>query len=238
MQSLLRMAFPPQCISCGDLVEQDFGLCGACWRDTPFATGLVCDLCGVPLPGEDHDKPEYCDDCLRLARPWEHGRAVLMYRDNARRLVLAFKHGDRLDLARPAAQWMAAAADALLLKDSVIVPIPAHYLRFVGRRYNQAAVLAQALGQLRDHQVIPDLLRRCRRTPIQDGMSRDDRFRNLSGAIVPARSAAKRLAGRSVLLIDDVMTSGATFAAATDACHAAGASHVCVLALARVAKDD
>ena len=105
MQSLLRLAFPPQCISCGDLVEEEFGLCGGCWRETPFVTGLVCDCCGVPFPGDDTSKPVYCDDCLTLARPWRHGRAALIYRDNARRLVLALKHGDRLDLARPMAHW-------------------------------------------------------------------------------------------------------------------------------------
>jgi len=237
MQSLLRLAFPPQCISCGTLVEREFGLCGPCWRDTPFATGLVCDLCGVPLPGEDTGKPEHCDDCLTIARPWTRGRAALIYRDNARKIVLALKHGDRLDLVPPAAGWMVGVAGPLNASDRVIVPVPTHYLRYIGRRYNQAAVLAQAIGKRTGSAVLPDLLTRIRRTRVQDGMTRDDRFRNLTDAIRPGSHAAKRLQGRPVLLIDDVMTSGATLAAATDACHAAGAADVCVLVLARVAKD-
>lgn len=237
MQSLLRLAFPPQCVSCGNLVEQEFGLCGACWRDTHFIAGLVCDLCGTPLPGGDADEIAICDDCLTIARPWRHGRAALLYRDNARRLVLALKHGDRMELVRPAARWMNGVAAPCLAPDSVIVPVPVHYSRLVRRRYNQAAALGLALARLTGRTSIPDLLRRTRRTPVQDGMSREERFRNMAGAIVPAPKAAARLAGRPVLLVDDVMTSGATLAAAADAALAAGAREVCVLVLARVAKD-
>ncbi len=159
-------------------------LCGACWRDTPFATGLVCDLCGVPLPGEDTGKPEHCDDCLTIARPWQHGRAALMYRDNARKLVLALKHGDRLDLAPPAANGWSAWRDHCD-SDSVIVPVPTHYLRFFGRRYNQAAVLAHAIGKQTGSPVLPGP---ADPNPPHQGAGRnerDQRFRNLSDAIVP-----------------------------------------------------
>jgi len=237
MQSMLHMVFPPQCVSCRDLVTEDFGLCGSCWRDTPFIKGLVCDTCGVPLPGEDTGHPEHCDDCLSIARPWTRGRSALVYKQNGRSLVLALKHADRLDLAKPAAQWMLRAARPLLTDDMVIAPVPAHYFRFVQRRYNQAAELARELARLAGQPVIPDLLRRVRRTKLQDGMGREARFANLSGAIQPRKTSKDRLRGRPVLLIDDVMTSGATLAAATEACHAAGAAEVSVLTLARVAKD-
>ncbi len=237
MQSLLHMLYPPQCIGCGALVARDFGLCGPCWRDTPFITGLACDACGVPLPGETTDRDEHCDDCLTLTRPWRRGRAALLYRDTARRLVLGLKHGDRLDLVPTAAGWMAGLAGPLLQDDTVIVPVPAHYVRLLRRRYNQAALLANALGARLDRPVLPDLLRRTRATAVQDGMSREQRFANLSAAIAPAPSARRILSGRAVLLVDDVMTSGATLTAATDAAHAAGARRVDILILARVAKD-
>jgi len=237
MQNMLHMVFPPQCVSCRELVTSDFSLCGSCWRDTPFISGLVCDACGVPLPGGDEGGIEYCDDCLSIARPWDRGRAALIYKRNGRGLVLALKHGDRLDLAKPAAQWMLQAAQKLMCDDTVIAPVPAHYIRLVRRRYNQAAELSRELARLTGKPVLPDLLRRVRRTKVQDGMGRDARFANLSGAIHPRKSAKERLRGRPVLLIDDVMTSGATLAAATEACHAAGASKVSVLTLARVAKD-
>lgn len=237
MQSVLRLLYPPQCIGCGNLVEQDFALCGACWRETPFVTGLACDSCGVPLPGDASERPEHCDDCLTIARPWQRGRAALVYRDKARRLVLGLKHGDRLDLIRPAGRWLAGIAPPLMQDDTVIVPIPAHYLRLLRRRYNQAALLAVELSRQLKHPVIPDLLKRSRPTKVQDGMSRNQRFANMTGAIEPSITAERRLAGRSVLLVDDVMTSGATLAVATDACHRAGASSVNILVLARVAKD-
>lgn len=233
MQAALHLIYPPQCINCEGQVATDFGLCGPCWRETPFITGLVCDKCGAPLTGNS-DRVEYCDDCLTIARPWERGRAALIYRGTARTLTLALKHGDRMDLARPAAQWLVRAALPLLEPDMVVAPIPLHWLRLIKRRYNQAALLAAGLAQLRRLDHCPDLLQRHHATPAQSG-GRDARFANMAGAIrVHPRRAVQ---GRNVLVVDDVMTSGATFAAAAEALLAAGAAKVTVLALARVVKD-
>ncbi len=237
MQTALGLIYPPQCVMCDAIVDESFQLCGACWRATPFISGLVCDTCGTPLPGDDAGHAETCDDCLAIARPWDRGRAALLYRDGAKRLVLSLKHGDRQDLAHPAAGWMAAAAKPILEPDMLIVPIPLHWLRLLRRRYNQAALLANRLGKTLLLQVAPDALIRNKSTQVQDSMTRDDRFRNVSGAFAPHPKRGALLKGRSVLLVDDVMTSGATFAAATETCHAAGASRVSVLSLARVAKD-
>jgi predicted amidophosphoribosyltransferase len=238
LQSALRLIYPPRCTICGTQVDSDFGLCGPCWRNTPFVAGLCCDLCGVPLPGDAQGGPVQCDDCMTIARPWSAGRAALLYRDNGRKLVLALKHGDRHDVVRPAALWMARAARPLLRADTLVAPIPLHWLRLVGRRYNQAALLARAVAQTLGAQHCPDLLVRPKATRALGGMGRDARFAALQGAIrVPVRRRAL-IAGRSVLLVDDVMTSGATFAAAADACLAAGAREVCILALARAAKDN
>ncbi len=237
MQTALNLIFPPQCLMCDALVGAPFHLCGPCWRATPFLSGLVCNQCGAPLPGQDEGHAEICDDCLTIARPWQRGRAALHYRDGAKRLVLALKHGDRQDLARPAAQWMARAAGPIAQPGMLIVPVPAHRLRLLRRRYNQAALLANRLGALLSLQVSPDALIRTRRTKVQDGMTREDRFRNLAGAFAAHPRRAGLLRGRNVLLVDDVMTSGATLAAAAEACHAAGACAVSVLSLARVAKD-
>jgi len=237
LQAALHLIYPPQCLTCDARVTTDFGLCGACWRETPFIAGLVCDHCGVPLPGEDSGKPEYCDDCLTLARPWSQGRAALLYKDNARRIVLALKHGDRLDLARPASQWLHRAAVPMLQPGMIVAPIPLHWLRLIKRRYNQSALLSAAVAKLAGLDHCPDLLIRRRHTGSQEGRSRDARFANMLDALALHPRRTNRVEGRHVLLVDDVMTSGATFAAAAEACLAGGAKRISVLALARVAKD-
>lgn len=236
MQAALHLVYPPQCLSCGGLVDSDFALCPDCWRDTPFITGLVCDTCGTPLPGEDTG-PVHCDDCLTLARPWAQGRAALLYRDRGRDLTLSLKHGDRTDLAPPAARWLHRAAQPILRPGMIVAPVPLHWFRLFRRRYNQSALLSAGLARLADLPHIPDLLIRSRRTPTQDGRDRDARFRNVTGAIRAHPRHAQHLRDADILLIDDVMTSGATLAAATEACLAAGARRVSVLVLARVAKD-
>jgi predicted amidophosphoribosyltransferase len=238
MQSVLRLLYPPQCVMCEARLDQDFALCAACWRDTPFVAGLACDLCGTPLPGTDPGQPAHCDDCMVLARPWKLGRAAMGYRDNGRKIVLALKHGDRTDLARPGAAWLKVAGRDLLGPGVAIAPVPVHWTRLARRRYNQAALLARELAGLTGLDWLPDALIRSKRTAMLDGLTRDERFAALVAAIRPHPSRGHRLRDRRVVLIDDVMTSGATLAAATEACHAGGATEVSVLVLARVAKDD
>ncbi len=237
LQSVIRALYPPQCVACGALADSDFALCGKCWRDTHFISGLVCNHCGIPLPGEDRGSDELCDDCLHIARPWAAGRAALLYRDTGRRLVLALKHGDRTDLARPAGAWMARAAAPLLRAGMLVVPVPLHPWRLFRRRYNQAALLSGRLARECGLEHLPDALLRTRRTRPLEGHSRAARFAALDGAIRAHPRHAARIAGRQVLLVDDVMTSGATLAAATGALVAAGAGEVFVQVLARVGKD-
>jgi predicted amidophosphoribosyltransferase len=236
-QTALRLVYPPRCVGCGAMVESDFGLCGPCWRDTPFITGLTCDLCGVPLPGEETGEAVHCDACSTTARPWGHGRAAMLYDDNGRKLVLALKHGDRHEVARPAALWLTRAARDVIRPDTLITPVPLHWGRFLQRRFNQSAVLAEAMARHAGLAYCPDLLRRHRATDTLKGKNHDARFHALQGAISPNPARATRAEGKPVLIVDDVMTSGATFAAATEAAYAAGATDVCVLALARVARD-
>lgn len=236
LQTAVQLIYPPRCLCCGGFVESDFGLCGECWRETPFINGLACDGCGTPLPGTS-DQAEHCDDCLTIARPWAQGRAALVYKGTARRMVLALKHGDRHDVIAPAARWMAHAVRPILTPDTLLVPIPLHLRRLVSRRYNQSVLLARGLAQSEGLDWIADALVRKTHTPKLDGKTRDQRFALLEGIIQPHPVRGAALRDRDVLIVDDVMTTGATFATATEACYAAGARRVSVAALARVAKD-
>jgi ComF family protein len=170
-------------------------------------------------------------------RPWAKGRAALLYKDNARRLVLALKHGDRQEIAEPAALWMSKVIEDVPLENIIVAPIPLHWMRLLKRRYNQSALLAQALARHTGLPVCPDLLQRQRRTQSMDGLTKEVRFTSVKGAIRAHPRRRHRLVGRPVLLVDDVMTSGATLSSATDACLAAGSGPVYVVTLARVAKD-
>ena len=235
MQRAVRLIYPDRCLACGGLVEGAEGLCGSCWADTPFINGPVCNTCGVPVVGGAEETDAICDDCLTIPRPWTSGRAAMLYEGRGRRIVLASKHGDRSDIAGPAAHWMVRVAEPLIRPDTLLVPVPAHWMRLMARRYNQAALLAQEIARTTGATYCPDLLTRRKRTKVQDGMTVSQRFENLGAAIGPTRRAVA-MAGKPVLLVDDVMTSGATLSAATVACLAAGAASVSVLVLARAVK--
>ena len=234
--AVLRTVYPPRCLACGGLVEEEFGLCPTCFRDTPFVAGLACDACGVPLPGSS-DRAEHCDDCLQGPRPWAQGRAALVYRDRARQLVMALKHGDRQDIAIPAARWMTRVTRPIAAADAVVVPVPLHLTRHLKRRYNQSALLARGLARGLGLQACPDALVRRSATPSLDGKGRDERYQTLDGQLAVAPSRVAQIAGRPVIVVDDVMTSGATLDAATRALLASGATSVCISVLARVSRD-
>ena len=241
LQKALSTLYPDQCVSCGAMVEGAHALCGSCWTATPFIDGLVCDACGVPLLGDKADDADaerpHCDDCMVRPPLWDRGRAAFLYRDNARRMILRLKHGDRIDLARPCGGWLAPLVRELLPPDGVLVPVPLHWTRMVLRRFNQAALLAKAAARETGHMAVPDALLRLKRTPSQENRTREERMVNVGGAMAINPPRAQSIEGRDVLVIDDVMTSGATLTEATRVLREEGASQVSVLALARVAKE-
>ncbi|MEX3017211.1 double zinc ribbon domain-containing protein [Gymnodinialimonas hymeniacidonis] len=241
LQTMLHTVFPPECLSCAERVEDPFAICGTCWADTPFILGASCDICGTGLPGQTSpaDETLVCSECEATPRPWSKGRAVFGYQGVGRKLVLALKHGDRADIARAAGPWLARAGADLLHENPLIVPIPLHWTRLARRRFNQAALLSWSMARNAPIplEVEPMALLRLRPTPSQEGKDRDARHQNVNESLVAHPRRGGVLNRRNVVLVDDVMTSGATFAAAAEACLAAGAEKVSVLALARVGRD-
>lgn len=237
LQTALTAIYPPRCLGCGEIVDSDFGLCGACWGQAAFVGGTICDSCSTPLPGATVDEVVHCDACLRAPKPWKQGRAALIYSGMGRKLVLQLKHADRQEIAKPAAGWMRRSVLDMAPRNALLAPVPLHWMRLAKRRYNQSALISKHLSEATGLDTCPDLLERPRATPSLDGKSKAERADILHGAIRVNQRRRHRITNRTVVLIDDVMTTGATLAACAKACRAAGATEVCVAVLARVAKD-
>lgn len=234
---LTDAVLPPRCLASGEIVERPGQLSASAWRGINFIAPPLCTCCGVPFAFElDGPDAMLCGMCIANPPAYGRARAVFQYDDVSRRMILAFKHGDRLDGAPAFAGWMARAGGDLLAGTDLIAPVPLHRLRLWLRRYNQAAVLALALGRISGIAVAVDLLARVRHTPAMIQMDAAARRRNLRGAIKLRPSHAASLSGRNVLLIDDVLTSGATAEACARALKSAGVARVDVLTLARVVR--
>ena len=240
LHHLAGLVLPHQCLLCRRFADST-GLCGACWTGLDPIGAPVCRQCGLPL-GHTLADP-LCATCFQTPPPLAMIRAGLRYNDSSRQLILSFKHGDGLQLTPFLAALVA--RDFILMADAMIrdgaaplvVPVPLHRRRFFRRRYNQSAELARRLCRVTGAgEFTPDLLVRRRATRSQGGLSRRQRHRNLAGAFAVTGDAAARLDGRAVILVDDVMTTGATLFAASKCLTSAGSGPVSALVLARVAR--
>ena len=238
---LIDALFPPACPACRGETATGQTLCRTCWAETAFLSGNGCITCGREIPGLVNDDADFhCDTCQAHPPLWDRGAAVFAYEGAGRRLVLGLKHGDRLDMLAMLAGWMLRAGKPLIAGADLVIPVPMHWTRRLGRRFNQSAELARACCRAagRAEAFAPALLRRVRRTASQDGRDRAGRADNLKGAIGLAPGAAARIAGRRVLLVDDVLTTGATLNAVAAVCREAEASAVDILVLALVSFDE
>lgn len=201
-----------------------------------FISDPLCDRCGVPLDYRTGDET-WCVACLARPPRWDRARAALVYDDTSRRPVLDLKRAGRRDGLPTLAGWMRQAGGVLIDEADVLVPVPLHYARLVSRGFNQSGWLAQTIGAAAGRPVLVDALVRTRRTPSQAGLAGRARRRNVLGAFKVRKGRLARIADQRVLLIDDVLTTGATLSACTRALKQAGARHVDVLVLARVVRE-
>lgn len=231
----LDALLPPHCLTCEAAVDRQGALCAACFTGLSFVTEPCCARCGVPFPYAGAGQGGgLCQPCAERPPAFAAARAALRYDAASQRLILPFKHADRTELAAPLARHMARAGAALLARADLLAPVPLHWRRLLARRYNQAALLSARLARMVGKPHFPDLLRRCRRTPPLGDRGAAERAAVLEGAFALSRHGATRIAGRRVLLVDDVMTSGATADACARLLLEAGAAAVEVLAAARV----
>lgn len=231
----LDVLLPPACPLCGTFVDSPGLLCGGCYGRLTLVTEPLCACCGVPFGlAADLAEGDLCPRCAGMPPPFERARAALVYDAVSRRLVLPFKHGDRQEYALVLARLMAQGGRALLPGADVVVPVPLHRRRLFVRRYNQAALLAVALGRLAGVPVLVDGIQRRVATKSLGHKSAAERREEVAGAFFVRSSRAAALAGRRVLLVDDVMTSGATVTACTEALLEAGVAAVDVLVGVRV----
>lgn len=227
------LVLPPTCLSCRRPAGVAGGLCPSCWQNIGFIERPYCEKLGTPFVSETGEgllsPPAIADPPA-----YDRARAAARFSDVARDLVHLLKYGDRLDLAAPLGGWMARAGRELLADADALVPVPLHWSRLFQRRYNQSAMLAREVSRRAKLPVEDDILLRTRATRPQVGLARKERARNVQGAFAIAPGARIRVKGKKLVVIDDVLTSGATADACARILRRAGAVRVDMLVLARV----
>jgi ComF family protein len=231
----VNVLLPPHCMACEMPVATSGTLCAQCWGKLRLIERPYCERLGTPF-AYDLGEGALSAEAIADPPPFERLRAVAAYDDMARKLVHGLKYGDRLDLAQWMARWMVRAGGELVSSAGVVVPVPLHRRRLWSRRFNQSAMLALAIAEVAGKPFAPTALRRIRPTQQQVGLSARERAENVRGAFRVVESERIAVAGRRVLLVDDVYTTGATMKAATRALLRAGAEAVDAVVFARVVR--
>ncbi len=232
---------PPLCLNCRKPLGSHDALCAACWRQLRFIRAPLCDRLGIPLP---FDPSPYASggpivSAGALANPpdWDRARAVAQFGPVIRDMIHAFKYSDRHDARTLFGRWLADTGAGMLCDADLLIPVPLHRWRLISRKFNQAVLLTQEVSGLTGVPADPFVLQRVKATPTQVGLTEAERRHNLSGAFKVAPAARARIAGRNLVLIDDVVTTGSTAGACARVLKRAGAARVDVLALALVTDD-
>ena len=232
-RTLLDTLYPPLCLNCEAPVADADALCASCFKQLRVITAPLCPRLGIPFQislGPDALSAEAISD----PPPFDRSRSAVIYNDVARAVVGRMKYGDRPELARFCGRLMAGAGTELWADNPVLVPVPLHPLRQIGRRYNQSLELARVIAHQTGLAVDPSLVRRVKRTRQQVGLSAEARARNVAGAFAAHPEILARTRGRPVVIVDDVITTGSTIKAVTRVLQRTGVAQVDVISFARV----
>lgn len=234
----LNVLLPPLCVMCEQMVSENHGFCGECWRGLSFISQPMCASCGHPFEYDVqtvHDAT-LCGACIEEPSQFKTARSALVYNDASKSIILPFKHQDRTDYARVMARLMHTSGHAIIDTADALLPVPLHFSRLFLRRYNQSALLVHELGKLSNKPMILNALKRFRPTQSQGHLSREMRKKNVHNAFIVHPKNLAQIQGKNLLLVDDVFTTGATANACVTALKKAGAAKVEVLTFARVVK--
>lgn len=239
-RSFLDVLIPPRCVLTGDLVDVQGAISPVAWAALRFISAPYCDACGFPFEFDTgiDTGASLCAACIKEPPVFDKARAALVYDDASRDMILGFKHGDKLHTVTAMAPWLKLAGADFWDGADVIVPVPLNRWRLLRRRYNQSALMALEAGKAIGKDVAVDALIRERQTKTQGHLSANERAANVKNAFVLNPKRANQITGKSVVLIDDVYTTGATVKECTKALLKAGASRVFVLTLAKVVRPE
>lgn len=233
---ILKIFLPPRCIKCGAILSDDDGLCPECFNQLNFITAPYCYKCGHPFEEVVNKKSQklLCGRCSKKQKtPFRLNRSALIYDDISKDLILALKFMDKTENAKTLAKWLCMAGYDIWQEGAdILVPVPLHYKRLIKRRYNQSALLAKELSKLTGIEVDYTSLIKHKSTKPQVQFSGHERVKNVRGAFSVKQE--EKIKGKSVVLIDDVMTTGSTLKECAKALKAAGAKSVDTLTVARV----
>ena len=242
----LDTILPPRCVISGDPVDRQGMIAPHIWAKMDFINDPKCTKCGVPfefsytgmaeLAGFETEEGLECMQCLDYPPPFTSARAALRYGDETRDLILGFKHADKTHAALAFVPWLKAAGQNMLKEADALIPVPLHRWRLLKRRYNQAAIIAHYLSRETGIPQWHEALLRTRATATQGHLSFDERRKNVKKAFAVNPKTAADIKDKTLILIDDVYTTGATVKECTKALKKAGAKSVHVLTLARVVK--
>lgn len=236
-KAVLDIILPPRCAGTGEIVGIQGAVSPEFWAELQFIEKPFCKICGLPF-SFDAGEEMLCANCLDVSPYFDQTRAAVIYNDASRKIILSFKFSDKTHYIKTFVPWMLRAGTELIKESDYIVPVPLHCKKLRQRLFNQSALLAQEIAKRSEKIYLAEGLVRARNTVPQKGLNKKERLSNVSGAFEVNKKHLKEIKDKTILLIDDVFTTGATLNECAKALKNSGASKVYILTIARVTKEE